>query len=196
MGKLKNYFRMQAIAIALIAATATAVKTSVDQISSDVVYEQTGMYPDEIAGNASAWFNSTGKPMLEDAIIEVSENKISELETEYGVLLETCEVGMECRDLNKIETEEIIKKEWAAVMTGFVDSVENAVLRSEKIIETSYTNSVECQGECDQLMIEWTNTEIRITEIETKMNVYLTRYNELEETRIELIEECPEFADL
>ena len=189
------------LVLAAIFGAATAIKQS-ELSSQDASMVMDAINNGELEAMADQWWENNAMPVIDEQMHAFSEQIVENQEAEYGVLLETCDLGMECRATNTQTTTTSIVNEWESVYDQFITSVADAVLRTQKQIEIAYINAQECQinnednckpDVCISLEIEYNNTVTQMTEIEKQIDILMTKWNTLEETRLELVEECPEY---
>lgn len=95
-----------------------------------------------------------------------------------------------------------IRAEWRIVFENFVTDLVNARLRNEEHIKHAYEDLVECEennpcpAPCDQMIIEWHNTQTTITSYETQIRELTITLRTLTQTRDELEQVCPEFLSM
>lgn len=188
-----------AIAAALF-ASAFAVKQAADQQSASDNYFEVDEPVDSdysiegIVNQAEGWFATVAQPWLEANRSGIRETAIAELEAEYGPLLETCAEGTECREKNDKLIEEAIRSEWQKVMLSFRSDVDATVLKTRKIIKEGYDTAVQCEVDhpcCDVSDVVYHNILKQIKHTEDLITQKQTKWDELEQRRLEIETECP-----
>ena len=128
------------IALAAIFGAASAIKQS-ELSSQDASMVMDAINNGELEQMADEWWTANAVPVINNQMQAFSEQIVTSQEEEYGVLLETCDLGMECRATNQQETTTDIVHEWESVYDQFITSVGDAVLRTQNQIEIAYINA-------------------------------------------------------
>merc|ERR1719291_113052 len=185
-----------AAAAALIAAT-QAVKTNSAQVAATQQdYSMEGL----IAGGSN-WYANVARPFLNENRDAVMAEAKRQVELEYGVLLDTCEAGTQCRLENERLIEEAIKAEWAKVMLSLRTDVDATMLKTKKLIKEGYDNAVVCQenddcpgpgSDCTVREETYHNVVIQIDLNQLLEEEKWTQWYDLERRRLEIEAECPD----
>ena len=97
---------------AFLMGTNAIKQDSVDQVDAETVAVVEEDYDfSELEAKISLWW-SENMPKLEEVAEEQYDQVMSDLEEEFGVLLDVCEEGQACRNENNASTKELIRNEW------------------------------------------------------------------------------------
>ena len=97
---------------AFLMGTNAIKQDSVDQVDAETVAVVEEDYDfSELEAKISLWL-SENMPKLEEVAEEQYDQVMSDLEEEFGVLLDVCEEGQACRNENNASTKELIRNEW------------------------------------------------------------------------------------
>lgn len=192
---------MRIVIAATIAAAATAVKQTVDQIASmhDTVLVEPEDYSvsnyDELNAEIANWYETIAKPFIQDHRDDVANAALHKIQSERGQLLATCAEGTRCREENRLIYEEIIKEEWRTLMKTFRKDVETTILKTETLLNEGWDKSVQCEQDfpcCEVSEVVWDNLQIQINETRNLITTKRTVWEDLERRRIEMETECPD----
>ena len=178
----------------LIAAT-QAVKQNMEQYESKYSV-------DLLQGKVASWYETVAKPFMDEhreaLEAQAKANVIAENENWWSL---TCEDGTECREQAKADIMDQIRDGWKTLFDGWRQGAEAQMLITKNLIQDNYDIAMECernnrddciQEECDKAQPAFENILLQIAITEDKIKELQDQWDDLEEARLALEEECPE----
>merc|ERR1719409_813120 len=135
------------------------------------------------------------QPMMLSHANMVGEAALTRLEKEHGPLLETCELGQQCRTERKKVLLTSLQSEWESVIKSFKTDVEAMYLKTEKKIEEGYFDAVECQIDfpcCTVPETTFRNLWPVLQDYKWKITTTMLEIEELEMRKLAIETECPD----
>jgi len=182
-----------AIATACIAAQSAAVGQFGEASASDLLEQMTQQWYDDVF---MVFFNENKD--------EVEASAIANLEHSKGKLLETCELGSDCRQKSKKTYKEQISEEWKTLIKGFKKDVNAQVLKTKKTVTGAFDDAVICEVDfpcCTtpettirNYYIEITNWKREVTLLTSELDLLITKRTEMETNCPEVLPATPEIV--
>jgi len=130
---------------------------------TDVTYAAVDL--DTIQADIEKWYSNTASPFIGDHKDMVYKAALAEMEAEHGALLETCDEGTACRETYIAELKNKVTEIWKKTLTNFKESIATAVLETREVVDTRWTDLVQCQIDkpcCSVSEIFWLNNVTKI----------------------------------
>lgn len=121
-------------------------------------------------------------------------------EEQWGFMPEVCSDGQPCREEIWTGLTVEVKTQWQNTIQTIKEDLETMVMKSANLFEAAWLEAKECEHgctlRCEEQTIVYTNTILRIKEIETEINELIREHEEEVNTYTEIRSECPENVDM